>query len=116
MSIVYQFSVMVDLPAGTNILLAESVLAQAIAIELVDAKVPGNVSVTLQNQYTQTSVATFNPNAVQPIPVKSNGVSTWPGAQPVAVVPVVIPVSLVTDNDPPIVVTPIVPVNPPSAL
>lgn len=104
MSVVYQFNVLVDFPNGTNTTVAETVLAQSIAIELVDAKVPGNVLVTLLQVLQQTSVADFSVQAALPIPIKSNGVSTWPGA--VAIVsPVTIPVSLVSENDPPIVVT-----------
>jgi hypothetical protein len=89
-NVIYIFTVQADVPQGTAVQLAESIVATAVAQAMNLAGLIGNVSAQLVGAQQQTSVASFNPNATAPVPVTSPGTSTFIGA-PARVVTVPVP-------------------------
>jgi len=72
------FYVMVDVPDDADVNGMETLVAQSVAIAMVNAGTPGNVLASWWKTFPDQSVATFAPNSAQAVPVGSPGTTTMP--------------------------------------
>lgn len=80
MTAVFHLSAYVDLDPSVETKVVESLVATAIAQYMANNGFSQNVMVRLEQVLLGISIASFFPDAAQPVTVASAGTSTWIGA------------------------------------